>query len=357
MKVNKLFSTTMDRRRLLGNLGLMGAGAALTACSGVIAKPPQEEDYDAAILNFALNLEYLEAAFYLAAVGRIGELPGYSAEKVIVPEGFDPTAGISFPDPNGPDAALSSVGEYANEIAADELAHVNFLRQALGANAGDLPVIDLDGSFKGAAAAAFGLIADPSSLGLPAGFTPDDFEPLSDMGAVSEALFMHGAFIFEDVGVTAYKGAAKFLTNPDTLEAAAGILAVEAYHAGTVRTFLYAADKRRANIYGGLDTWTILSAISAARDSLDGTSDLDQGVVAEANFGLNTQAHGGANIVPTNSSGIAFSRTPRQVANIVFLNADNTALMGGFFPQGISIPDDLLDATLALLDPSFPANL
>ena len=124
------------------------------------------------------------------------------------------------------------------------------------------------------------------------------------------------------------------------LEAAAGILAVEAYHAGEIRTFLYGADRRRADIYGGLDTWTIVNAISAARDSLDGSSDVDQGIVAEANFGLTTQAHGGANIVPTDENGITFSRTPRQVANIVFLNGDNAALTGGFFPEGISIPED-----------------
>ena len=215
MDIKKAFNAKIDRRRMLGNLGMMGAGAVLTACgtggNGQTGGGNGDANYDAAILNFALNLEYLEAAFYLAAVGRITELPGYSADKVLVPDGFDPEAGISFPDPAGMNAAMSSVGEYADEVASDELAHVNFLRSALGdSNAGELPVIDLNASFKGAAAAAFGLIADPGSVGLPEGFTPDDFEPLSDNGAISEALFLHGAFIFEDVGVTAYKGAATF---------------------------------------------------------------------------------------------------------------------------------------------------
>ena len=357
MDVKKLFETKVNRRRVLSNLGMMGAGAALTAC-GVNAQPT-DDDYDAAILNFALNLEYLEAAFYLAAVGRITELPGYSADKVLVPDGFDPTQGIPFPDPASMDpavAAMSSVGEYANEIASDELAHVNFLRSQLGANAGELPTIDLNASFKAAATAAFGLIADPTMVGLPAGFTPAQFEPLST-GPLSEALFLHGAFIFEDVGVTAYKGAARYIKAAGTLEAAAGILAVEAYHAGEVRTFLYGADKRRANIYNGLDTWTIVSAISAARDSLDGTTDLDQGIVAEARFGLTTQAHGGANIVPTDSNGIAFSRTPRQVANIVLLTSDTSVTTGGFFPNGLSVPAALAADTTAILDPNFPNNL
>ena len=354
MDVKKLFNTKMDRRRVLGNLGLMGAGAALTACSTVIANPPEQEDYDAAILNFALNLEYLEAAFYLAAIGRLAELPGYSADKIILPDGYDgsdPSQSLfpaMGPVDSGNYSGNLSVAEYAQEIANDELAHVVFLRAALeqaGAPVAELPTLDLDGSFKAAATAAVGLTANGFA------FDPNDFEPLST-GAFGEPFFLHGAFIFEDVGVTAYKGAVRFLTNKDYLEAAAGILAVEAYHAGEVRAFLYGADRRRADLYGGLDTWTILRAISDARDSLDGSSDLDQGVVG--NSELDTLVHEGpdglgANIVPADSNGVAFSRTPRQVANIVFLNPDNDNLAGGFFPEGISVPAGLEDDFAYLL--------
>lgn len=365
MNVKKLFNAKMDRRRMLGNLGLMGAGAALTACSTVIANPPEQEDYDAAILNFALNLEYLEAAFYLAAIGRLAELPGYSANKIILPEGYngtDPSQSLfpaMGPVDSGNYGGNLSVAEYAQEIANDELAHVEFLRTALdgaGAPVADLPTLDLDASFRAAASVAFGLVS---------GYTPpfgaDDFQPLMSFdaaetafgaGIFAEAFFVHGAYIFEDVGVTAYKGAARFITNKDYLEAAAGILAAEAYHAGEIRAFLYSADMRRNDLYGGLDTWTIARAISDARDSLDGSSDLDQGIVGNA--GLNAAVHEGpdgvgANIVPSDMNGIVFSRTPRQVANIVFLNPDNDNLAGGFFPEGISVPAGLEDDFAYLL--------
>ncbi|MCA9835881.1 MAG: ferritin-like domain-containing protein [Trueperaceae bacterium] len=344
MNVQKLFETKVDRRRVLGNLGMMGAGAMLTACGGVFAEDPKTgKDYDAAILNFALNLEYLEAAFYLAVVGRLHELPGYDPAKVILPSGYDGTdpSKSLFPD-KGPVA--DPIAEYAQEIAQDELAHVQFLIAGLGSGAASLPKLDLDASFKAAAAAASGLTMN----GFP--FDPADFDPFAN-----GAFFLHGAFIFEDVGVTAYKGAARYLKNPDFLEAAAGILAVEAYHAGLVRTFLYAADKRRGDSFGGLDTWTIVRAISDARDSLDQgnasmNTDLDQGIVG--NDDLDTLVHEGddglgANIVPTDSNGIAFSRTPKQVANIVYLSPTTQA--GGFFPEGITIPSGLEDDFAFLL--------
>ena len=48
---------------------------------------------------------------------------------------------------------------------------------------------------------------------------------------------------------------------------------------------------------------------------------------------------GEANIVPTDDDGIAFARTPRQVADIVYFAPD--AAMGGFFPEGITVPAGL----------------
>lgn len=370
MDVNKVLSARVDRRRLLGNLGLIGAGAVMTACGGnvvgQVGTQQAGDDYDATILNFALNLEYLEAAYYLAAVGRLAELPGYSPEKVILPAGYDgtdPSKSLYATKYTGGGMSAQTVtkvtelvGAFADEIAQDELAHVVFLRTALesvGAPVADLPVINLDSSFKAAATAA----ASFTSNGL--GFDPNLFNPFAN-----DTFFLHGAFVFEDVGVTAYKGAAKYITNPDYLEAAAGILAVEAYHAGSVRGFLYTSDSRAENRYGGVDIWTIVRAISDARDFLDGTdNDLDQGIVG--NGGLDTvqpMVHEGpnglgANIVPTDGNAIAFSRTPLQVAKIVYLSPDAAVSEASFFPEGITIPAGLEDQFAALLDPSFPNNL
>ncbi|MHA7224184.1 ferritin-like domain-containing protein [Arthrobacter sp. RHLT1-20] len=285
----------VDRRILFRAAGIAGIGGAVALLASSPAQASREEENsgkgpsDGAILNFALNLEYLEAEFYLRAVtgrGLDDDLTDGKGRKGGV------TGGAKVPFKSG-----SLIEKYAKEIAADEKSHVKFLRTALGKAAVSRPQIDLEASFTAAAKAA-GLIK--------AGQT---FNPFAD-----EISFLLGAFIFEDVGVTAYKGAAPLIDNKTYLEAAAGILAVEAYHAGIIRTTLYARDLQMP-----------VQAISDARDSLDGSTDLDQGIGTKDT----------ANLVPTDANGIAFSRSAGQVLNIAYLTP-KAVREGGFFPKGVN---------------------
>lgn len=312
------------RRNFLANSSMVTAGlvgsALLGACSdedsfAAFNSGGNQDDAisDAAVLQFALNLEYLEAEYYLRATTGMG-LPNNLITSIGVTSGPGSQPGsVSVPANAGPVPFNSTVGSnYANEIAADERNHVAFLRTALqqaGVPVPARPKLDLNQSFKTAATAA----------GLP---FASSFNPFAN-----ETYFFAGAFIFEDVGVTAYKGAAPFLKNETYLSAAAGILAAEAYHAGLVRTVLYSKGQ---TIRGYTD------AISDARDSLDGTSDLDQGT-SNRNVTLRGQAYTASNIVPLNDNGIAFSRTPGQVLNVVYLNP-NSVNQGGFFPNGTTVP-------------------
>ncbi len=189
------------------------------------------------------------------------------------------------------------VRQFAKEIASDEKAHVSFLRGALGSAAVAQPDINLQESFTAAAQAA-GLIHSYQT-----------FDPFAN-----ENNFLLAAFIFEDVGVTAYKGAAPLITNKTYLEAAAGILAVEAYHAAGVRAALLAK---------GLSAATV--KISDARDSLDGSTDDDQGASLDCRV----------NVTPTDGNAIVYSRSAGQVLNVVYLNP-KPVTKGGFFPSGVN---------------------
>ena len=123
---------------------------------------------------------------------------------------------------------------YAREIAYDEIAHVTFLRTALGTAAVAQP--GDQHRRRRRAAPSPRRRARPGVVG-----ATGHVRSLCQRRTTS----CSARIIFEDVGVTAYKGASPLITNKTYLEAAAGILAAEAYHAGLVRTVLYPTRHRR----------------------------------------------------------------------------------------------------------------
>lgn len=211
--IGRSSENALDRRRFFTAAGLagLGAGAAMPATAGPALAHSGEMDNkdngdkkgpsDSAILNFALNLEYLEAEFYLRAVTGVG-LPANMTTGTGTQGAVAGGKAVPFATP--------LIRKYAEEIAMDEKAHVALLRGALGGAAVSEPAINLDDSFTAAAMAA-----------------------------------------------------------------------------GLIRTTLYAL---------GLDTPSIyptVQSISDARDSLDGPTDLDQGIGTSAM----------ANLVPTDANG------------------------------------------------------
>ena len=171
---------------------------------------------------------------------------------------------------------------------------MRFLRASLGANAIAEPTIDLTNSWTMMAIAA-GLIVPGQT-----------FSPFS-----GDVAFLLGAYILEDVCVTALNGAVTLLQSPVAIQAAAGLLGVEAYQAGSIRTLL-------ANLGAGQAT----NAISALRANLSGVG--DQGTVIP---GL------AYNAVNADIESLAFRRTPQQVLAIAY--GGNFA-GGGFFPNKVN---------------------
>jgi hypothetical protein len=280
-------TATMSRRSALKAIGAIGAAAAVPGCATVAATAAAAMGItDPDIFNFALNLESLETEYYLRGTTGQG-MPDADA-------GSNPgtvNGGHMVPWQN------SDLREFMEEVAGNELAHVRFYRKVLGGAAVSRPTIDLAGGFAAAAKAA--------GLG-------DNFDPFA-----SEMNFFLGGMLMEDVGVTAYRGAAPLIVNKDFLGSAAGILAVEAYHMGMARSTLYRMGTAARNA---------ANAISDARDRLDGPEDLDQGIVM----------NGKANIVPSDADARAFARTPQQVLRIVYLTDRGGVSGGGLFPNGMN---------------------
>lgn len=295
----------------------LGAAVALEGCSSgssaittVTTPTPTPALTDTDYLNFALNLEYLEASFYLYAATGSGlpaaSMTGTGTQGTVT--GGAMVTGLTTAQQN-----------ILNEIAFDELSHVNFLRSALNTQAVAMPNINIGTAFQTLAAAA---AAATPSANLPATFSP----------YASFTNFLIGAFIFEDVGVTAYSGAAPLLTSSANLNYAAGIQAVEAYHAAYVRTTITAM----AQAAGSNTLIGYANAVSSLRSTLGGGNETPLiGLPATIATSGNYTASG--IVAASTSNAIGFSRTTDQVLHIVYGAGGGAGVASGvFFPNGLN---------------------
>ena len=267
-----LASVSPNRERFMKNM------AAASAAMGGAGATEAITETD--ILNFALNLEYLEAEFYTYAV------EGKSLTNFGI--GIDGKATGENPASGGKTTGGSQVTfdnneifsrDIAAEIGSDERAHVALLRSALGTAAVAKPNINLN------------------ALGIGFGNQVD---------------FLTVARILEDIGVTAYTGAAGMLKTPSIITTAARLLAAEAQHAGSIHTQV-----------------AKLKIPSSAVDGAD---------LIPPPSGKETQ-YLSINL----SNGLAATRTAGQVLYLAFGMQANSR-EGGFFPTGLNGKITMSDA-------------
>jgi|SRR5450755_37366 len=259
--IERIVNNPSDRRKFLKRVGATGIGmAAATMVGGnILSKAAYAASTvtDVDILNFALNLEYLEAEFYLmASYGTT--LVGYGVLTASQQSG--PTKGGNLV----PDFGASPLAFLGGTLRDHEITHVKLLRAALGSAAVRKPAINL------------------SALGY--GFA-----------SVHDWLML--ARQFEDVGVSAYLGAAPLIRSKTYLAAAGAILSTEAQHSGSIRLAC------------------VMNAVSSpAVDSLDVPP------TEQAPYDVDQNAE-------------SIPRTTAQVLNIVYHGGQCS---GGFYPQGMN---------------------
>ena len=269
--IDELTSASPNRRSFLKKVGIATAAIGTSAIVGASTAEAQTTT-ELDILNFALNLEYLEAEFYTYAItgksitsfgiGIDGKATGANSAS-----GGTTTGGsqVKF---NNNDVLSHDV---AAEIGSDERAHVVLLRSALGAAAVAKQNLNLN------------------ALGIGFGNQTD---------------FLKVARILEDIGVTAYSGAAGMLKTPGIITTAARLLAAEAEHVGSIRTQV-----------------AVLKIASSALDGAD---------LVPPPSGKQTQ------ILSINlSNGLPATRTAGQVLYLAF-GMKAGVNQGGFFPNGLN---------------------
>jgi Ferritin-like domain len=274
--IQDLLDRSPNRRRFFKTLGIASAMAGAAAAVEGTAKAQSAAYTDFDILNFALNLEYLEAEFYtVVTTGQTISQIGMTVSG----------SGASGPTTGGAQVPLT--GAYlaiAQEIAHDEQTHVKFIQTAiasLGGTAIAKPAINL------------------GALGI--GFT-------------SQSSYLTLARAFEDIGVTAYGGAAPLISSKVVLGYAARILAVEALHSGNIRLQIAQNNVQTA--------------------ALDGADHIPP--------------PSGSLYFPTDSNALTEVRSPQQVLYLAYGGANLSS--GGFFPAGVNGLFNMSAATAATSD-------
>ncbi len=267
--ISELVDQSPNRRGLLKTLGIATAATSAAIMAGATrlnADPSSPTVVD--VLQFALNLEYLEAEFYtIATMGKTIDQVGIGISG----------SGKTGPTYGGKQVSFSNslvyTGTVAAQIGNDERNHVTLLRTALS-NAGIEPIAKPE--------------INLNALGI---------------GFANEGQFLTLARVFEDIGVSAYGGAAQLtsVTSSPYIGTAARILAAEAEHVANIR-------------------------LQVARLSI-ATSKLDSVDIIPPPSGTYFFS-----IDPT--TGLTPIRTPGQVLYLAY-NAAN-ATSGGFFPMGVN---------------------
>ena len=257
--IPEVVAAASNRRSFVSKIGIASAavGAAFVVDPKQVKAAAGPTSTDLAVLNFALNLEFLEAEFYtVATTGKTMEQSGINV---------GPTPGPTY---GGAKVAFTNSSVFslpvALEIAGDERAHVALLLGLLGSQAIIKPTINLN------------------ALGF---------------GYANQSDFLKLARIFEDIGVTAYAGAAPLLS-PAVLGYAAEILSAESQHVANIRLQI-----ARLNI------------ATSALDSVD--------IIPPPS---------GTNFFSLDANALAKTRTPQQVLYLAY--GAGGVNKGGFFPDG-----------------------
>ncbi|KAL2610092.1 hypothetical protein R1flu_028665 [Riccia fluitans] len=282
-------------------------------------EPPRTPDStprDIDLTAFALNLEYLEAEFFLfAAYGY-----GLDKQAPYLTGGGPPPIG-------GQKANLDPVvRDIVGQMGLQEVGHIRAIKRSIGPAAFPRPKLDIS-------KATWAKIVDTA--------LNTTLEPQFDPYANS-INYMLASYAIPYVGLTGYVGANPQLVGKAAKKLVAGLLGVESGQDAIIRTWLYERKDEKVEPYG-VTVALATDAISKLRNDLDhqGLTVLkkgpvpyvidDEGLTVPRSLGAEKATTG--NILSADADSLAYGRTPEQILSIIYSSGDPRK-PGGFYPAG-----------------------
>lgn len=257
---------------------------------------------DVDLLEFPLNLEYLEAEFFLW-----GAL-GYGLDKI------EPGLAQGGPPPTG--ASIAKLDPFTKDVitqfAYQEVGHLKAIKNAVPGF--PRPCLDLR-------AAQFGNVMNKA---IGRALMPP-FNPYAN-----SINYLIASYLIPYVGLTGYVGANSKLQDPASKRLVAGLLAVESGQDAVIRAILYEVAEEEVKPYG-ITVAEFTDKISVLRNNLGKMGVKDEGLVVPLMLGAEGKVRG--NVLAGNNFSIGYERTPEEILRIVY-GSGNERVPGGFYPKG-----------------------
>ncbi|XP_041016813.1 desiccation-related protein PCC13-62-like [Juglans microcarpa x Juglans regia] len=254
-------------------------------------------------IQFALNLEFLEAEFFLnGAIGR----------------GLDsiaPSLARGGPPPIGARKANLEplVAKIIEEFGYQEVGH---LRAIITSRIGGIPRPLLNLSVQNFAnvfdnAVGFKLIPP--------------FDPYADT-----TRYLLASYVIPYVGLVGYVGTIPSLVRATSRSLVASLLGVEAGQDAVIRTLLYERANQTVRPYN-LTVAEFTNRISGLRNKLAACGIKDEGILVPLSLGAENRTN--SNILSADPNSLSYARTPPEILRIVY-GSGSERIPGGFFPNG-----------------------
>nr|AWK59782.1 13-62 protein [Lindernia subracemosa] len=257
---------------------------------------------DVQLLEFPLNLEYLEAEFF--AWGALG---GGLDE-------FQPDLAKGGPPPIG--VKKAKLGRVVRDIIAQfayqEFGHLRAIQSTVSGF--PRPLLNLS-------AASFATVMN-NAFEKP--LVPP-FDPYAN-----DINYLLASYVVPYVGLTGYVGANPKLESPQSRKLVAGLLGVESGQDAVLRAYLYERALKKVRPYG-ITVAEFTNRISELRNKLGNKGLKDKGLIVEPQLGAEGKTAG--NVLAGDENSLAFGRTPEEVLRIVY-GSGNESQPGGFYPEG-----------------------
>ncbi|KAJ4764554.1 Desiccation-related protein PCC13-62 [Rhynchospora pubera] len=258
--------------------------------------------YDRPPFHFALNLEFIEAEWFLHGALGIGL-------DEIAPE----LAHGGPPPIDGRKANLDEVTKrIITEFAYQEVSHIRYIEAVFGPI--QRPLIDISRAhWAKLMNMALGYKLDPP------------FDPFID-----SLHYMVASYVLPYIGLNGYTGANPNLDGYRSKRALAGLLSVESAQDAILRGWLFERLEEIVEPYN-ITVAVFTDKISQLRNRLAMCGIKDEGLIVPPELGAEMRIC--TNVISANVDSISYSRTPKEILRIVYETGDEH-IPGGFLPEG-----------------------